>query len=208
MSKGRGQKRILDHFAVYQGDNGSLMTLRAIRDFPEIDGVINGRLLRIFSKIAKDYPVVSKRMRHKCGAMMNKMKSLPHSKRGKLCNAPPVLALPMDPDGTYGQSVSVCVQKQLKKHEENYTTLDLELGAVECSLTLKLKDIIFMDKSVIYTRPQEFSQLAFLTRKERFWNMRQQALDRLLSGPLEILDFGSTGRSSEDLKVQLNANED
>ncbi|GJX63080.1 putative reverse transcriptase domain-containing protein, partial [Tanacetum coccineum] len=84
--------------------------------------------------------------------------------KDKLCNAP-VLALPDGPEDFV-----------LKVHEKNYTTHDLELGAV--MFALKIGDIIlYGTKSVIYTDHKSLQHI--FSQKEL--NMRQRRWIELFS---------------------------
>ncbi|GJW28063.1 putative reverse transcriptase domain-containing protein [Tanacetum coccineum] len=82
----------------------------------------------------------------------------------KLCNAP-VLALPDGPDDFV-----------LKKHEKNYTTHDLELGAVVFALKI-WRHYLYGTKSVIYTDHQSLQYIF----DQKDLNMRQRRWIELLS---------------------------
>ncbi|GJS75533.1 putative reverse transcriptase domain-containing protein [Tanacetum coccineum] len=110
----------------------------------------------------------------------------------KLCNAP-VLALPDGPDDfvVYCDAskqgfgcvlmqrgkVIAYASRQLKKHENNYTTHDLELGAVVFALKIWSDHYLYGTKSVIYTDHQSLQYN--LTPKDL--NMRQRRWIELLS---------------------------
>ncbi|GJU54578.1 putative reverse transcriptase domain-containing protein, partial [Tanacetum coccineum] len=95
----------------------------------------------------------------------------------KLCNAP-VLALPDGPDDFvvycdaskqgFGYvlmqrgKVIAYASRQLKKHGKNYTTHDLELGAVVFALKI-WRHYLYGTKSVIYTDHKSLQYI--LTRK-------------------------------------------
>ncbi|GJS43904.1 putative reverse transcriptase domain-containing protein [Tanacetum coccineum] len=109
----------------------------------------------------------------------------------KLCNAP-VLALPDGPDDfvVYCDAskqgfgcvlmqrgkVIAYASRQLKKHEKNYTTHDLELGAVVFALKI-WRHYLYGTKSVIYTDHQS---LQYIFDPEGL-NMRQRRWIELLS---------------------------
>ncbi|GKB61388.1 putative reverse transcriptase domain-containing protein [Tanacetum coccineum] len=109
----------------------------------------------------------------------------------KLCSAP-ILALP---EGTenfvvycdashkgYGavlmqrEKVIAYASRQLKKHEENYTTHDLELGAVVFALRL-WRHYLYGTKCTVYTDHKSLQYI--LDQKEL--NMRQRRWIKLLS---------------------------
>ncbi|GJU43146.1 putative reverse transcriptase domain-containing protein [Tanacetum coccineum] len=109
----------------------------------------------------------------------------------KLCSAP-ILALP---EGTenfvvycdashkgYGavlmqrEKVIAYASRQLKKHEENYTTHDLELGAVVFALRL-WRHYLYGTKCIVYTDHKSLQYI--LDQKEL--NMRQRQWIKLLS---------------------------
>ncbi|GJU46907.1 putative reverse transcriptase domain-containing protein [Tanacetum coccineum] len=109
----------------------------------------------------------------------------------KLCNAP-VLALPDGPDDFvvycdaskqgFGSvlmqrgKVIAYASRQLKKHEKNYTTHDLELGAVVFALKI-WRHYLYGTKSVIYT---DHKSLQYIFDQKDL-NMRQRRWIELLS---------------------------
>ncbi|GJR17244.1 putative reverse transcriptase domain-containing protein [Tanacetum coccineum] len=109
----------------------------------------------------------------------------------KLCNAP-VLALPDGPDDfvVYCDAskqgfgcvlmqrgkVIAYASRQLKKHENNYTTHDLELGAVVFALKI-WRHYLYGTKSVIYTDHQSLQYIF----DQKDLNMRQRRWIELLS---------------------------
>ncbi|GJR03332.1 putative nucleotidyltransferase, ribonuclease H [Tanacetum coccineum] len=114
-----------------------------------------------------------------------------HTLKQKLCSAP-ILALP---EGTenfvvycdashkgYGavlmqrEKVIAYASRQLKKHEENYTTHDLELGAVVFALRL-WRHYLYGTKCTVYTDHKSLQYI--LDQKEL--NMRQRRWIELLS---------------------------
>ncbi|GJS91888.1 putative reverse transcriptase domain-containing protein [Tanacetum coccineum] len=109
----------------------------------------------------------------------------------KLCNAP-VLAIPDEPDDFvvycdaskqgFGSvlmqrgKVIAYASRQLKKHEKNYTTHDLELGAVVFALKI-WRHYLYGTKSVIYT---DHKSLQYIFDQKDL-NMRQRRWIELLS---------------------------
>ncbi|GJT43820.1 putative reverse transcriptase domain-containing protein [Tanacetum coccineum] len=132
-----------------------------IRSFLGLAGYYR-RFIENFSKIAK--PLTMLTQKNKTYVWGDKQDEAFQILKEKLCNAP-VLALPDGPDDfvVYCDAskqgfgcvlmqrgkVIAYASRQLKKHENNYTTHDLELGAV-VSL-LKSGDIIFMGQKVLST---------------------------------------------------------
>ncbi|GKC56194.1 putative reverse transcriptase domain-containing protein [Tanacetum coccineum] len=111
--------------------------------------------------------------------------------KDKLCNAP-VLALPDRPEDFVvycdasgiglgyvlmqrGKMIAYA-SRQLKIHEMNYTTHDLELGAVVFSLKI-WRHYLYGTKSVIYTDHKSLQHI--FSQKEL--NMRQRRLIELFS---------------------------
>nr|GFA55455.1 putative reverse transcriptase domain-containing protein [Tanacetum cinerariifolium] len=81
--------------------------------------------------------------------------------------------------------------RQLKTHEEkNYTTHDLELGAVAFALKI-WRHYVYGTKSVIYT---DHKSLQYISDQKEL-NMRQRRWIELLS------DYESQGEASKDLKA-------
>ncbi|GKB44951.1 putative reverse transcriptase domain-containing protein, partial [Tanacetum coccineum] len=111
--------------------------------------------------------------------------------KDKLCNAP-ILALPNGPEDfvVYYDASGIglgCVlmqrgkvityaSRQLKIHEKNYTTHDLELGAVMFALKI-WKHYLYRTKSVIYTDHKSLQHI--FSKKEL--NMRQRRWIELFS---------------------------
>ncbi|GJR83591.1 putative reverse transcriptase domain-containing protein, partial [Tanacetum coccineum] len=114
----------------------------------------------------------------------------------KLCNAP-VLALPDGPDDFvvycdaskqgFGSvlmqrgKVIAYASRQLKKHEKNYTTHDLELGAVVFALKI-WRHYLYGTKSVIYT---DHKSLQYIFDQKDL-NMRQGWIELLSDYECEI----------------------
>nr|GEV13288.1 hypothetical protein [Tanacetum cinerariifolium] len=80
--------------------------------------------------------------------------------------------------------------RQLKTHEKNYTTHDLELGAVVFSLKI-WRHYLYETKSIIYT---DHKSLQYIFDQKEL-NMRQRRWIKLLS------DYESQGKASNDLKA-------
>ncbi|GJZ34286.1 putative reverse transcriptase domain-containing protein [Tanacetum coccineum] len=111
--------------------------------------------------------------------------------KDKLCNAP-VLALPDGPEGFVVycdvSGIGLCcvliqrgkviayASRQLKIHEKNYTTHDLELGAVVFALKI-WRHYLYGTKSVIYTDHKSLQHI--FSQKEL--NMRQRRWIKLFS---------------------------
>ncbi|GJW03635.1 putative reverse transcriptase domain-containing protein [Tanacetum coccineum] len=161
-----------------------------------------------FSKIAKPpHPVDSKNKAYVWGDKQDEAFQI---LKVKLCNAP-VLALPDGPDDFvvyYDASIQGfgCVMmqrgkviayasRQLKKHEKNYTTHDLELGAVVFALKI-WRHYLYGTKSVIYTDTE--SQYIF---DQKDLNMRQRRWIKLLSDyELKTKILEAQSEASKDLK--------
>ncbi|GKA22983.1 putative reverse transcriptase domain-containing protein, partial [Tanacetum coccineum] len=121
------------------------------------------RFIENFSKIAK--PLTLLTQKNKAYVWGDKQDEAFQILKEKLCNAP-VLALPDGPDDFvvycnaskqgFGSvlmqrgKVIAYASRQLKKHEKNYTTHDLELGAVVFALKI-WRHYLYGTKSVIYT---------------------------------------------------------
>ncbi|GKF78781.1 putative reverse transcriptase domain-containing protein, partial [Tanacetum coccineum] len=114
-----------------------------------------------------------------------------HILKEKLCNAP-VLALPDGPDDfvvyydaskqgfgivliQWGKVIAYA-SRQLKKHEKNYTTHDLELGAVVFAHKI-WRHYLYRMKSVIYTDHQSLQYMF----DQKGLNMRQRRWIKLLN---------------------------
>ncbi|GJU66022.1 putative reverse transcriptase domain-containing protein [Tanacetum coccineum] len=147
------------------------------------------RVLRDFSKIAK--PLTLLTQKNKAYVWGDKQDEAFQILKEKLCNAH-VLALPDGPDDFvvycdaskqgFGSvlmqqgKVIAYASRQLKKHEKNYTTHDLELGAVVFALKI-WRHYLYGTKSVIYT---DYKSLQYIFDQKDL-NMRQRRWIELLS---------------------------
>nr|GEY84468.1 putative reverse transcriptase domain-containing protein [Tanacetum cinerariifolium] len=133
-----------------------------VRSFLGLAGYYR-RFIENFSKIDKSLTILTQKC--KTFDWDEKQELTFQTMKGKLCNAP-VLALPDGPEDfviyCYASGIGLgCVlmqrgkviayaSRQLKIHEKNYTTHDLELGAVV--FPLKIGDIICMGRRMSYIR--------------------------------------------------------
>ncbi|GJX11777.1 putative reverse transcriptase domain-containing protein [Tanacetum coccineum] len=140
-----------------------------IRSF--LGGGYYRRFIENFSKIAK--PLTLLTQKNKTYVWGDKQDEAFQILKEKLCNAP-VLALPDGPDDfvVYCDAskqgfgcvlmqrgkVIAYASRQLKKHETNYTTHDLELGAVVFALKI-WRHYLYGTKSVIYTDHQSLQYI-------------------------------------------------
>ncbi|GJU71256.1 putative reverse transcriptase domain-containing protein [Tanacetum coccineum] len=158
-----------------------------IRSFLGLAGYYR-RFIENFSKIAKPLTLLPQKNTAYCGAICKKNFQI---LKEKLCNAP-VLALPDGPDDfvVYCDAskqgfgcvlmqqgkVIAYASRQLKIHENNYTTHDLELGAVVFALKI-WRHYLYGTKSVIYT---DHKSLQYIFDQKEL-NMRQRRWIELLS---------------------------
>ncbi|GJZ19271.1 putative reverse transcriptase domain-containing protein [Tanacetum coccineum] len=147
------------------------------------------RFIKNFSKITK--PLTLLTQENKTYVWGDEQDEAFRILKEKLCNAP-VLALPDRPNDFmvycdaskqgFGSvlmqrgKVIVYASRQLKKHEKNYTTHDLELGAVVLSLKI-CRHYLYGTKSVIYT---DHKSLHYIFDQKEL-NMRQRWWIELLS---------------------------
>ncbi|GKE43801.1 putative reverse transcriptase domain-containing protein [Tanacetum coccineum] len=147
------------------------------------------RFIENFSKIAK--PLTLLTQNNKAYVWGDKQDEAFQILKEKLCNAP-VLALTDGPDDFvvyYDASkqgfgcvlmkrgkVIAYASRQLKKHEKNYTTHDLELGAVVFALKI-WRHYLYGTKSVIYT---DHKSLQYIFDQKDL-NMHQRRWIELLS---------------------------
>ncbi|GJY78017.1 putative reverse transcriptase domain-containing protein [Tanacetum coccineum] len=159
-----------------------------IRSFLGLAGYYR-RFIENFSKIAK--PLTLLTQKNKTYVWGNEQDEAFRILKEKLCNAP-VLALPDGPDDfvVYCDAskqgfgcvlmqrgkVIAYASRQLKKHEKNYTTHDLELGAVVFALKI-WRHYLYGTKSVIYT---DHKSLQYIFDQKDL-NMRQRWWIELLS---------------------------
>ncbi|GJY63981.1 reverse transcriptase domain-containing protein [Tanacetum coccineum] len=159
-----------------------------IRSFLGLAGYYR-RFIENFSKIAK--PLTLLTQKNKTYVWGDKQDEAFQILKEKLCNAP-VLALPDGPDDfvVYCDAskqgfgcvlmqrgkVIAYASRQLKKHEKNYTTHDLELGAVVFALKI-WRHYLYGTKSVIYT---DHKSLQYIFDQKDL-NMRQRRWIKLLS---------------------------
>ncbi|GJX09663.1 reverse transcriptase domain-containing protein [Tanacetum coccineum] len=159
-----------------------------IRSFLGLAGYYR-RFIENFSKIAK--PLTLLTQKNKTYVWGNEQDEAFRILKEKLCNAP-VLALPDGPDDfvVYCDAskqgfgcvlmqrgkVIAYASRQLKKHEKNYTTHDLELGAVVFALKI-WRHYLYGTKSVIYT---DHKSLHYIFDQKDL-NIRQSRWIELLS---------------------------
>ncbi|GJZ09866.1 putative reverse transcriptase domain-containing protein [Tanacetum coccineum] len=190
-----------------------------IRSFLGLAGYYR-RFIENFSKIAK--PLTLLTQKNKTYVWGDKQDEAFQILKEKLCNAP-VLALPDGPDDfvVYCDAskqgfgcvlmqrgkVIAYASRQLKKHEKNYTTHDLELGAVVFALKI-WRHYLYGTKSVIYTDHQSLQYIF----DQKDLNMRQRRWIELLSdyeceikyhpGKANVVaDALTQGEASKDLKA-------
>ncbi|GJY85996.1 putative reverse transcriptase domain-containing protein [Tanacetum coccineum] len=159
-----------------------------IRSFLGLVGYYR-RFIENFSKIAK--PLTLLTQKNKTYVWGDKQDEAFRILKEKLCNAP-VLALPDGPDDFvvycdaskqgFGSvlmqrgKVIAYASRQLKKHDKNYTTHDLELDVVVFALKI-WRHYLYRTKSVIYT---DHKSLQYIFDQKDL-NMRQRRWIELLS---------------------------
>ncbi|GJV99201.1 reverse transcriptase domain-containing protein [Tanacetum coccineum] len=159
-----------------------------VRSFLGLAGYYR-RFIEDFSKIAKPLTVLTQKS--KTFDWGEEQENAFQTLKDKLCNAP-VLALPDGPEDfvVYCDASGLglgCVlmqrgkviayaSRQLKIHEKNYTTHDLELGAVVFALKI-WRHYLYGTKSVIYTDHKSLQHI--FSQKEL--NMRQRRWIELFS---------------------------
>ncbi|GKC30704.1 putative reverse transcriptase domain-containing protein [Tanacetum coccineum] len=138
------------------------MTPSEVRSFLGLAGYYR-RFIKNFSKIAK--PLTSLTQKNQKYAWGEKQEEAFRTLKDNLCNAP-ILSLPdrVEDFVVYCDAsnqglgcvlmqrdkVIACASRKLKSHEKNYTTHDLELGAVVFALKI-WRHYLYGTKSVIYT---------------------------------------------------------
>ncbi|GJV80732.1 putative nucleotidyltransferase, ribonuclease H, partial [Tanacetum coccineum] len=159
-----------------------------VRSFLGLDGYYR-RFIEDFSKIAKPLTVLTQKS--KTFDWGEEQENMFQTLKDKLCNAP-VLALPDGSDDfvvycdasglglgcvlMQRNKVIAYASRQLKIHEKNYTTHDLELGAVVFALKI-WRHYLYGTKSVIYTDHKSLQHI--FSQKEL--NMRQRRWIELFS---------------------------
>nr|GEY16995.1 putative reverse transcriptase domain-containing protein [Tanacetum cinerariifolium] len=170
------------------------------------------RFIENFSKIAK--PLTQLTQKNKAYVWGDKQEEAFCILKEKLCNAL-VLALPDRPNDfvVYCDAsnqgfgcvlmqrgkVIAYASRQLKIHEKNYTTLDLELGAVVFALKIWMH-YLYGTKSVIYT---DHKSLQYIFDQKEL-NMRQRRWVELLSDyecEIKYHPGKANGEASKDLKA-------
>ncbi|GJW32898.1 reverse transcriptase domain-containing protein [Tanacetum coccineum] len=163
-------------------------TLTEVRSFLGLAGYYR-RFIENFSKIAKSLTILTQKS--KTFDWGEEQELAFQTLKDKLCNAP-VLALPDRPEDfmVYCDASGIglgCVlmqrgkviayaSRQLKIHEKNYTTHDLELGAVVFALKI-WRHYLYGTKSVIYMDHKSLQHI--FSQKEL--NMRQRRWIELFS---------------------------
>ncbi|GKB30089.1 putative reverse transcriptase domain-containing protein, partial [Tanacetum coccineum] len=158
-------------------------TLSEVRSFLGLVGYFR-RFIENFSKIAKYLTILTQKC--KTFDWGEEQELAFQTLKDKLCNVP-VLALPNEPKNfvvycdasglglgcvlMQRSKVMAYASRQLKIHEKNYTTYDLELGAVVFALKI-WRNYLYETKSVIYTDNKSlqhiFSQTELNIRQRRW----------------------------------------
>ncbi|GKF08194.1 putative reverse transcriptase domain-containing protein [Tanacetum coccineum] len=194
-----------------------------IRSFPRLAGYYR-RFIENFSKITK--PLTLLTQKNKTYVWGDKQDETFRILKEKLCNAP-VLALPDGPDDfvVYCDASkqgfeSVLMQRgkviayasrQLKKHEKNYTTHNLELGAVVFALKI-WRHYLYGTKSWIELLSDYECEIKYhpgkanvvadaLSRKERLKPRRVRAMSITIHSGLNTKILEAQGEASKDLKA-------
>ncbi|GJW80665.1 putative reverse transcriptase domain-containing protein, partial [Tanacetum coccineum] len=178
------------------------------------------RFIENFSKIAK--PLTLLTQKNNTYVWGDKQDEAFHILKEKLCNAP-VLALPGGPNDFvvyYDASkqgfrcvlmqrdkVIAYASRQLKTHDKNYITHDLELGAVVFALKIR-RHYLYGTKSVIYN---DHKSLQYIfdqkelnmrqRRKERLKPRRVRAMSITIHSGLTTKILEAQGKASKDLKA-------
>ncbi|GJU12128.1 reverse transcriptase domain-containing protein [Tanacetum coccineum] len=150
-------------------DWASPKTPTEIRQFLGLAGYYR-RFIEGFSKIAKPMTkLTQKKVKFEWG---DKQEAAFQLLKQKLCSAP-ILALP---EGSEDLSYIAMLRRRLKIHEKNYTTHDLELGAVVFALKI-WRHYLYGTKCTVFTDHKSLQHI--LNQKEL--NMRQRRWLELLS---------------------------
>ncbi|GKB11515.1 putative reverse transcriptase domain-containing protein [Tanacetum coccineum] len=169
------------------------------------------RFIEDFSKIAKPLTVLTQKS--KTFDWGKEQENAFQTLKDKLCNAP-VLALPDGPEDfvVYCDASGLglgCVlmqrgkviayaSRQLKIHEKNYTTHDLELGAVVFALKF-WRHYLYGTKSVIYT---DHKSLQYIFSQKEL-NMRQRCWIELFTAQMEASDESAGLQRGIDEMIEL-----
>ncbi|GJY41679.1 reverse transcriptase domain-containing protein [Tanacetum coccineum] len=186
-----------------------------IRSFLGLAGYYR-RFIENFSKIAK--PLTLLTQKNKTCVWYDKQDKAFRILKEKLCNAP-VLALPDGPDDfvVYCDAskqgfgwvlmqrgkVIAYASRQLKKHENNYTTHDLELGVKELNMRQRRWIELLSDyECEIKYYPSKANVVAdALSRKERLKPRRVCAMSITIHSGLKTKILEAQGEASKDLKA-------
>ncbi|KAJ9542061.1 hypothetical protein OSB04_028567 [Centaurea solstitialis] len=149
----------------------------------------NGRFIANFSKIAQ--PLTTLTQKDKKFVWGEKQEEAFQLLKHKLCNAP-ILALPKGTDNfvvycdashqgsgcvlMQNEKVITYASMKLKVHEKNYTTHDLELGAVVFALKIR-RHYLYGTKSTIFTDHKSLQHIL----DQKMLNMRQRKWVELLN---------------------------
>ncbi|GJU46909.1 putative reverse transcriptase domain-containing protein [Tanacetum coccineum] len=186
-----------------------------IRSFLGLAGYYR-RFIENFSKIAK--PLTLLTQKNKAYVWGDKQDEAFQILKEKLCNAP-VLALPDGPDDfvVYCDAskqgfgcvlmqqgkVIAYASRQLKKHEKNYTTHDLELGAKDLNMRQRRWIELLSDyECEIKYHPGKANVVAdALSRKERLKPRRVRAMSITIHSGLKTKILEAQSEASKDLKA-------
>ncbi|GKF12054.1 putative reverse transcriptase domain-containing protein, partial [Tanacetum coccineum] len=186
-----------------------------IRQFLGLAGYYR-RFIEVFSKIAKPMTkLTQKKVKFERG---DKQEAAFQLLKKKLCSAP-ILALPEESEEfivycdaskkglgavlMQREKVISYASRQLKIHEKNYTTHDLELGAVVFALKI-WRHYLYGNKCTVFTDHKRKANVIAdaLSRKEREPPLRVRALvmNNSLDLPKQILNARTKARKPENIK--------
>nr|GEU28712.1 putative reverse transcriptase domain-containing protein [Tanacetum cinerariifolium] len=187
-----------------------------IRSFLGLAGYYR-RIIENFSKIAK--PLTQLTQKNKAYVWGDKQEETFRILKEKLCNAP-VLALPNVPNEFVvycdasnqgfgcvlmqrGKAIAYA-SRQLRIHEKNYTTHDLELGAVK-ELNMRqrrwIKLLSYYEYEIKYHPGKANVVVDALIRKERLKPRRVRAMSMTIQSGFKAKILEAQGEASKDLKA-------
>ncbi|GJT81889.1 putative reverse transcriptase domain-containing protein [Tanacetum coccineum] len=185
-----------------------------VRQFLGLTGYYR-RFIQGFSKITK--PLTKLTQKNKSYIWGEEQESAFQLLKQKLCEAP-ILALPKGNDNFFiysnaslqglgavlmqREKVTAYASRQLKPHEENYTTHDLELGAVIFALKICRHYLYDYDCEICY-HPRKANVVAdALSRKKQIKPLRVRALILTVHPklPSQILDAQNEVLKEENVK--------
>ncbi|GJR76223.1 putative reverse transcriptase domain-containing protein [Tanacetum coccineum] len=181
-------------------DWASPKTLTEIRQFVGLSGYYR-RFTEGFSKVAKPMTkITQKKVAFEWG---DKQEAAFQTLKDKLCSAP-ILALPQGAENfiVYCDASHKVLGVVLMQNEKNYTTHDLELGAVVFALKI-WRHYMYSTKCTVFTDHKSLQHILDqkeLNMRQHRWKILEAQIEAMKPNNIKAEDVGGLGYCAMDMK--------